>query len=115
MVVEPHASAADAVKEIGACGGVIEAGALQATTGGVLSTTVTVALQLSDSPCESVTMRVTGVVPSGYGPGGFWLTVSASPSGSDDPPSIEAGAVQAPASALTVTEWQTATGGRLVE
>ena len=111
----PHASVADAVKEIGACGGVIDGGALQETTGGVASTTVTVALQLFDRPCGSVAVRVTVVAPSAYGPAGFWVSVSDSPSGSKEPASIAAEAVQVLGSAPTVTDWQTATGGWLVE
>ena len=42
----------------------------QVMTGGVVSTTVTVATQLFDPPILSVPVKVTLVSPSGYGPGG---------------------------------------------
>ena len=42
----------------------------QVMAGGVVSTTVTVATQLFDAPWLSVTVNVTLVLPSGYGPGG---------------------------------------------
>ena len=70
--------------------------------GGVLSTTVTVPEHCLESPGGSVTVNVTVVVPSGYGPGGDWLVVSAPPSGSNEPLLIEALAVQAgPADTVT--------------
>ncbi len=52
--------------------------------GGVLSTTVTVAVQLLEAPAESVTVKVTFVVPGEKGPAGDKLYVSALPSGSDE-------------------------------
>ena len=70
--------------------------------GGVLSTTVTVAEHCLESPGVSVTVKVTVVVPSGYGPGGDWLVVTAPPSGSSEPLLIEALAVQVgPADTVT--------------
>jgi len=70
--------------------------------GGVLSTTVTVAVHCLESPGGSVTVNVTFVVPSGYGPGGDWLVVTAPPSGSNEPLLIEAFAVQVgPAETVT--------------
>ena len=70
--------------------------------GGVASTTVTVAEHWLETPGVSVTVNVTVVVPSGYGPGGDWLVVTAPPSGSDDPLLIEALAVQVgPADTVT--------------
>ena len=72
--------------------------------GGSLSTTVTLALQVEVSFSVSVAVRVTAVVPSGYGPAGVWLTVTVSPSGSEEPLSIDAfDAVQTPGSVETVT------------
>src|SRR5262249_14488497 len=50
------------------------------------------------------------VVPTGYGPAGDCVIVSVPPSGSDDPLSMDAGAVQV-APAETVTLWHIATGG----
>jgi hypothetical protein len=59
----------------------------------------------------SVTVSVTKVIPSAYGPGGDWLNVIVSPgSGSNEPSSIEAFAVQF-APAETVTFLHFATGG----
>ena len=70
--------------------------------GGVLSTTVTVAEHWLETPRVSVTVNVTVVTPSGYGPDGDWLVVTAPPSGSDEPLSIEALAVQVgPADTVT--------------
>ena len=42
----------------------------QVMVGGCWSTTVTVAVQEAEAPLLSVTVRVTGVVPKPYGPGG---------------------------------------------
>jgi len=53
--------------------------------GAMMSTTVTVAMQLLEPPLESVTVKVTLVEPILNGPAGFRLRVIASPSGSDDP------------------------------
>jgi hypothetical protein len=70
--------------------------------GGVRSTTVTVAVHCLESPGPSVTVKVTLVVPSGYGPGGAWLVVKPPPSGSNEPLLIEALAVQVgPADTVT--------------
>src|SRR5947209_4691843 len=54
----------------------------QMRPGGVGSITVTLAVQEFDAPWLSVTLRVTGVVPNEYGPGGDWIIVIGSPSGS---------------------------------
>src|SRR5262245_50258837 len=82
-------------------------------TGGVLSTTVTVAAHSLEAPLESVTVSVTDVTPRGYGPAGDWLTVIGSSSGSIEPLLIEASAVHK-LPAFTVTLRQTATGGQLI-
>src|SRR2546426_7174034 len=80
----------------------------------VLSTTATVAVQLADAPWLSVTVRMTWLSPSVYDPGGDWANVIVSPvSGSNEPSSMEASAVQL-ASADTVTLLHLATGGWLV-
>ncbi len=79
------------------------------TCGGVVSRTVTIAVHWLDAPLLSVTVKVTRVLPSEYGPGGDWLSVIASPSGSEEPLSIEALAVQF-GPAETVTVWHTAAG-----
>jgi hypothetical protein len=74
----------------------------QVIEGGVLSTTVTIAEHSLETPGVSVTVKVTVVVPSGYGPGGDWLVVTAPPSGSSEPLLIEALAVQVgPADTVT--------------
>ena len=74
----------------------------QVIEAGVLSTTVTVAEHCLESPGVSVTVKVTVVVPSGYGPGGDWLVVTAPPSGSNEPLLIEAVAVHVgPADTVT--------------
>ena len=66
------------------------------------SATVTVPFQRLDAPLLSVTVNVTEVWPRGYGPGGDWLIVIGSPSGSDEPSSTEAFAAQLdPADAVT--------------
>lgn len=54
-------------------------------TGAVLSITVTVVTQLLLAPFESVTVKVTFVVPIVYGPIGYTLNEIASPLGSVDP------------------------------
>ena len=54
-----------AVNEMGASGGTMVGGALGAITGAVSSTTVTVAVQVSERPRVSVTVRVTSVAPNG--------------------------------------------------
>src|SRR5262249_28753786 len=59
--------------------------ALQFTLGGVVSTTVTIAEHVLEAPELSVTVNVTVVGPSGYGPGGAWLREISSPSGSKEP------------------------------
>src|SRR5687768_6897170 len=100
---------------IGASGGVMVAGLLQASTDGdVFSpTTVTVAWQESDSS-PSKAKSVTGVSPTGYGPAGSWLSSSGWPSGSYEPPSIETPpAPHCPGAAETSTSWQIASGGWL--
>ena len=56
----------------------------QVSTGGVLSVTVTVAVQSSDRPPGSVQVSVTVVFPSANGPAGESTHVMASPSGSDE-------------------------------
>ena len=48
------------------------------------------AVQELVAPCESVTVNITSVVPSGYSPAGVCVTVIASPSGSDEPLLIDA-------------------------
>src|ERR1017187_2186538 len=42
----------------------------QLSTGGVVSRTMTMALHVLEAPLSSATVRVTRLVPSGYGPGG---------------------------------------------
>src|SRR5262245_17015619 len=74
--------------------------------------TVTVAVHWLDVPLLSVTVSVTVVMPSGYGPAGDCVMVIGSPSGSKEPLSSEALAVQF-ALAETVTFWQIAVGGLL--
>src|SRR5258707_585889 len=75
----------------------------QAMTGGVESTTVTVDTQLFDKPWLSITVNVTLVSPSGYGPDGNWTSVIVPPAlGSNEPLSMEASALHL-ASADTVT------------
>src|SRR5215471_9659446 len=79
--------------------------------GPVASTTVTAPLAWLNAPFGSVTVSCTGdVVPSAYGPAGDWTNVSGSPSGSNDPSSTDALAVQA-GPAGTVTALAFATGG----
>ena len=60
----------------------------------------------------SVTVSVTVVTPMPYGPGGFSVTVTGSPNGSEDPLSMDANAVQPPI-AFTATFFTPATGGAL--
>jgi hypothetical protein len=68
------------------------------------------AVQELDAPPASVTVSVTAVVPSGYGPGGDCVRVMVSPlSGSDEPLSIDALTAQL-VPAVTVTFWHCATG-----
>src|ERR1043166_7363767 len=81
----------------------------QVMVGGELSTTVTVALHESDAPLMSVTVNVTVVTPRSYGPAGDWRSVMESPSGSNEPSSMDVVAVhEGPAG--TTTFVQTATG-----
>ena len=83
--------------------------------GGVLSTTVMVAVQDPVAPDGSVHVRTTAVAPRPNGPAGLNVQVIGSPSGSDDPPSTSAGTAvprHIPL-ALVVKFLQTATGGRL--
>ena len=56
----------------------------QVITGSVLSSTVTVAVQVSENS-PSLTVKVTCVTPKTYGPTGLTLKVNGSPFGSDDP------------------------------
>src|SRR5262249_26241916 len=80
------------------------------TSGGGLSTTVTLAVAWLVAPLESLTVSRTDVTPIGYGPGGDCVMVSPSPSGSNDPSSIDAFAVHE-FSHITVTFFALATGG----
>ena len=66
----PQLSDAVAVNEIGTSAGTMAARALQSMSGGVRSKTVTLASQESLPPTVSVTVNVTSVDSSGYGPGG---------------------------------------------
>jgi hypothetical protein len=67
----------------------------QLMAGGVVSTTVTVATALFDKPWRSVTVSVTLVLPSGYGPGGDWAMVMVAPAlGEYEPLLMEASARQ---------------------
>ena len=56
----------------------------QLMLGGVVSFTVTVAVQVLEAE-PSLTVSVTVVFPLGYGPGGDCVTTIGSPSGSNDP------------------------------
>jgi hypothetical protein len=85
----------------------------QLIVGAVVSTTVTTAVHELDAPLLSVIVKVTVVLPSGYGPAGDWVMVIGSPSGSKDPSSIDAFAMQEE-SADTVTFLHFATGGWLL-
>ena len=85
----------------------------QLIVGAVLSTTVTVVEHVSDAPLSSVTVNVTTVIPNPYGPSGLWLVVIGSSSGSYDPLSTSASALQS-VPAKTVTLLHSATGGRFV-
>src|ERR1043166_4308391 len=62
--------------------------------GAVLSTTVTVAVHWPEAPNVSVTVNATLAAPSEYGAAGDWWSVRLSPSGSNEPLSIDAAAVQ---------------------
>ncbi len=94
LTTVPHPVALGPVETLTAGGAVI--------VGGLLSVTVTVAEQELDAPLLSVTVIVTVVVPSGYGPGGDCVMVNVSPSGSEEPLLIEALAVQlGPAETVT--------------
>jgi hypothetical protein len=92
----------------GAAGTVIGAG--QTIDGGVLSTTVTLPVAWLVAPRGSTTVSSTGVVPSAYGPAGDCVIVNGSPSGSDDPSSIDADAMHVSALAKTVTFFAFAIG-----
>src|SRR5258705_6943030 len=59
----------------------------------------------------SLTASVTGVVPTGYGGGGACVTVSGSPSGSDDPTSIVATPLHCPGVLHASASPHSATGG----
>ena len=59
-------------------------------TGAVVSFTVIVAVQVSEAALSSVTVSVTVVSPSPYGPNGLRARVMGSPSGSDEPLSTSA-------------------------
>src|SRR5690554_2495849 len=75
-----------------------------------------VAVQLSED-VRLLTVKVTWVVPSGYGPTGSTVKISGACCGSVEPPSksrAEALPSQL-ASALTVTDWHTAIGASLQE
>src|SRR5689334_14312760 len=85
----------------------------QVIEGGVVSTTVTVAVHCAVAPRGSFTVSKTVVVPFGYGPAGDCVIVNGSPSGSDEPSLIEAFATQF-ASAETVTFLHLATGTWLI-
>ena len=79
--------------------------------GGVWSTTVTVAVHEPVWPLRSVTVSLTVVRPSEYGPAGDWLRVILSVgSGSNEPLSMEALAAQFD-TADTVTFLHMAVGG----
>src|SRR3954471_19952925 len=75
--------------------------------------TVTLAVAWENAPLLSVTVRITGVTPTGYGPGGVCVTVMVSPgSGSEEPSFTDAFALQAKPE-VTVTSLALATGGSL--
>ena len=79
--------------------------------GGVLSTTMTVPLQVLDAfPEGSVAARLASVEPRPNGPAGDWARVTGSPSASEEPSSIDAAPRQVAASADTVTLRQRAVG-----
>ena len=81
-----------------------------AITGALMSTTVTLPVAWLVAPFGSTTVSRTVVVPSGYGPAGDCVIVSGSPSGSDDPSSIDAAAPQVSGLAETVTFFAFAIG-----
>src|SRR6266571_1080117 len=58
----------------------------QVIAGAVVSITFTVAEQVAERPPSSVTVSVTDVAPSAYGPAGVRCRVIGSPSGSEEPP-----------------------------
>src|SRR5262245_43210311 len=83
----------------------------QVMLGGVVSTTVTIALHWVDTPWLSVNVSVTVVLTRAYGHGGDCVSLIVSPgSGSNEPASIEALAMQS-APADTVTFLHLAIGG----
>src|SRR5438552_579158 len=82
----------------------------QVMTGGVASNTVTVATQLSNAPSLSVTVNVTLVSPSGYGPEGDWDSVIVPALRENEPSSMEASPLQL-APADTVAFLHRAAGG----
>src|SRR5437660_10746841 len=84
---------------------------LVVTTGGSLSTTLTFAVHEEVCPSVSLQVSVTGVVPSGYGPGGFWVQPARSLSASLEPALMDALAWQEP-SAGTVTSWHLTAGAQ---
>jgi hypothetical protein len=90
-------------------------GAGQEIVGGVLSTTVTVALHWLEAPLLSVTVRTTAVVPRTNGPAGLKLNVIGSPSGSEEPALTSPGVAVARhvGPAIFVTFLHLATGGLL--
>ena len=57
-------------------------GAGHVMLGGVVSRTVTVAVHIAVWPPGSLAVSVTPVTPRLYGPGGDWVSVTGSPSGS---------------------------------
>src|SRR5204862_7014091 len=82
--------------------------------GGVVSTTVTVAVQDAVAPSLSTQVSMTGCGPTPeYGGGGACVQPTRLPSGSNEPSSTEASAAQTP-SAITVRSAQRASGGRFV-
>src|SRR5205814_10311579 len=77
-------------------------GSGQEIAGAVLSCTITLAQQLLEDDLMSVQVSFTEVVPRAYGLSGDCTQLKESPSGSNEPPSIEAEALQLPP-AITVT------------
>jgi hypothetical protein len=69
-------------------------GPAQLIAGAVESTTVTLPSAWLVAPLGSITVSRTGVVPTGYGPAGDCVIVSASPSASSEPSSTDAEAPQ---------------------
>ena len=66
----------------------------QVIAGGVVSVTLTTAIQVLDAFWLSVTVSITGVVPRGYGPCGVCVSVTGPPLGSKEPTSTLASAEQ---------------------